>query len=208
MNNFASPSTTSLSARFAAAIGKLCAMVAARGGREHAVGPLVILICGYLGRLRQRFDRLAARVAAGERQVRADRARADRARTDRVRAGARATDKPRPDVTLPRGWAWLIRFSQPCAQLSEQMEALVHDPAMAAVLAAFPSAGRIFRPLCTALAISPGPTLGCKPAPAPTPGGRRVRKRYYWEATTVSAPLPSWVPVDHTNPIPRNGWGR
>ena len=153
MNNFASPSTPSLSERFAAVIGKLCAMVAARGGREHAVGPLVVVIAGYLSRLRQRFDRLVARVAAGERQggpLRADRVRASRAPT-----GAKA----RPESALPRGWAWLIRFSQPCAQLSGHVEALVHDPAMAAVLAAFPSAGRIFRPLCMALAIWPGAIL-------------------------------------------------
>ena len=143
MNICATASVTLLSQRFADVIGLLCAKVAARGGRDHAVGPLVMVVWGYLSRLRQRFDRLLVRMAAGERQAPA------RVRTGRALAG----DKDRADVMLPRGRGWLILFAQECAQMGELVRMVADDPAMAEVLAAFPSARRIFRPLCRALAV-------------------------------------------------------
>ena len=65
MNVLTAPVLTSLSAWFAAIVGALCQAVAARVGQDRAMGPLVLLLSGRLGRLRQRFDTLLPRVAAG-----------------------------------------------------------------------------------------------------------------------------------------------
>lgn len=54
-----------LSELLALVIGGIRRVVAARGGRDHASVPLVVLVCTRLNRLMNRFQALVARLAAG-----------------------------------------------------------------------------------------------------------------------------------------------
>ncbi len=141
---------------------------AARAGRDHAVAPLVTLLWTRLARLTARFDALVARLTAG----RSPAGRPAAPARPRTRPARKA---PAPGLRLPRGQAWLIRLLPgEAASYGCQLQALLADPQMAALLAAAPEAGRILRPLCRLLAITPEgplalPSAAGKPAPKPRP---------------------------------------
>jgi hypothetical protein len=145
---------------------------AARAGRDHAVAPLVMLLWTRLARLTARltarFDALVARLAAGHSPAGRPAAPA----RPRTRSARKA---PAAGLRLPRGQAWLIRLLPgEAASYGCQLQALLADPQMAALLAAAPEAGRILRPLCRLLAITPEgllalPSAAGKPAPKPRP---------------------------------------
>jgi hypothetical protein len=141
---------------------------AARAGRDHAVAPLVMLLWTRLARLTARFDALVARLTAGHPAAPA------RQRT-RPASTAPARKAPAAGLRLPRSQAWLIRLLPgEAASYGCQLQALLADPQMAALLAAAPEAGRILRPLCRLLAIAPEgllalPSAAGKPAPKPRP---------------------------------------
>jgi len=137
---------------------------AARAGRDHAVVPLVTLLWTRLAR----FDTLVARLTAGHPAAPA------RQRT-RPTSTASARKAPAAGLRLPRSHTWLIRLLPgEAASYGCQLQALLADPQMAALLAAAPEAGRILRPLCRLLAITPEgllalPSTAGKPAPKPRP---------------------------------------
>jgi hypothetical protein len=86
-----------------------------------------------------------------------------------------------PQARTPGGHAWLIRLVEPTAQFAGQIEALLQDPEITALLQAAPQAGRIFRPLCRMLGIAlPAPLRRPPPRirprqPKPEPQrGRRL----------------------------------
>ncbi len=141
---------------------------AARAGRDHAVAPLVMLLWTRLARLTARFDALVARLTAGHSPA----GRPAASRPQRTRSARKA---PAAGLRLPRGRAWLIRLLPgEAASYGCQLQALLADPQMAALLAAAPEAGRILRPLCRLLAIAPEgllalPSAAGKPAPKPRP---------------------------------------
>jgi len=113
---------------------------AARAGRDHAVAPLVTLLWTRLARLTARFDALVARLTAGH--LPAERPAAPA--RPRTRSARKA---PAAGLRLPRGRAWLIRLLPgEAASYGCQLQALLADPQMAALLAAAPEAGRILRP--------------------------------------------------------------
>ena len=56
-------------------------------------------------------------------------------------------DPPPERTGLPRSWRWLLRLVPQAAAGRAQLEALLRDPAMAALLAADPRLGPILRPL-------------------------------------------------------------
>ncbi|MBV8095574.1 MAG: hypothetical protein JO110_20555 [Acetobacteraceae bacterium] len=68
---------------------------------------------------------------------------------------------PQP-FRLPGGFGWLIRLVPGAAAYAGQVEHLLADAEMAALLAEVPQAGRILRPLCRMLAIRLGPEAGTK----------------------------------------------
>ena len=137
--------------RFAYIIGVLCQAVAARG---VAIGPIHILIHKRLSRIGVRFARLVALVRAGELPS----ATAAGSRAAR-QAKSRASDDPadrRADSRagrLPRGLAWLFRLVPASTALASQMNHLLSDPEMVALLQAAPQMGRLLRPLCQMLGI-------------------------------------------------------
>ena len=147
-----------LAARFARLIAALCEAVAARGGGPGGrglAGPLVIAIWTRLRRMEFRITRLAARVAAGPLPP-------PRSRP----AAARATVSRPPELRLPRGFAWLVRLVPAAASGAGQLETLLADPAMKALIEAAPQIGRTLRPLCHLLGVRPPPILQ-KPARVP-----------------------------------------
>lgn len=146
------PPALSLSERLALTIDGLCRALAARGAKEHAVIPLIVLAWTRLRRLLARLEALSAKLQQGPlaRAVRRRRALAEPAR--------RAPAVRKPDL-LPRGFGWLIRLAQETAVYGGHVQHLLDDPEMAALLAASPQAGRILRPLCRMLAIKPPPAL-------------------------------------------------
>ena len=68
---------------------------------------------------------------------------------------------PQP-FRLPGRFGWLIRLVPGAAAYGGQVQYLLADPEMAALLADVPQAGRILRPLCRMLAIRLGPEMTAK----------------------------------------------
>ncbi len=161
--------------RFALIIAELCRAVAAHGAGRGWAGPFIILIWRRLRRMSTRFTRLAGRIQTGPRP--APRARIRRARPCR------------PDRTprTPRGFAWLIRQVPQTAGGASQLQYLLAEPEMAALIAAAPQAGRILRPLCRMLGIRPPPGLRAPP-PAPRAAPPRAEPRTAPPATPHEPP--------------------
>jgi len=175
---------TGLSDRFALVIDGLCRATAARIAVNRAMGPLIILIW-------QRLRRIAARFASLNARVRAGTLRAPRHRTAAPR-------KPRSRNRLPENFAWLVRLVPEAANYGGQLQQLLSDPEMQALLAAAPEAGRILRPLCRMLAAQPTPAL------LPPPPARRAPP----VARPTKPKAPRRAPPDLPPDPPGMIWGR
>ena len=161
-----SPLTMSvLSDRLAPIIAGLCRAVASQAVAHRALAPLLVLVWSRLRRMAARFACLAGRADAGALPSRG---------VPRPRASG-----PRPSGSrerlppgLPGGFAWLVRLVPEAACYGGQLQHLLSDPAVAALLAATPHAGRVLRPLCRMLGVAPGPALTPSVARerAPAPG--------------------------------------
>jgi len=175
---------------------------AARAGRDHAVAPLVTLLWTRLARLTARFDALVARLTAGHP------AAPCRQRT-RPTSTAPARKAPAAGLRLPRSHTWLIRLLPgEAACFGGQLQALLADPAMAALLAAAPEAGRILRPLCRLLAIAPEgmlalPSAAGKPAPKPRPAKPAPPPESGPTLAQMWAALTNQTPAAAPDPPPR-----
>ncbi len=149
--------TTALGARLAITIAGLYAIVAPKMIFEPARVAFWVLVLNRLNRMVGRLDRLVAHFRAGTLPAKHP-----------SRAGQPRPQAPRPDqLRLPRGHAWLIRLIQRTAQFGGPVEALINSPEGAALLAAAPQAGRIFRPLCRMLGIDPPTSIRLPPRPRP-----------------------------------------
>ena len=145
--------TPELARRLGGILAGLAALIAARFLRKPHLMVLTVPLWGFLGRAARRFAR-----ALTQPSVQAD------------------TRDRKVGVVRPRGFrppsrrGWLVReLGWEAAAFTCQLEALLADPAMQAVLANLPAAGRILRPLCRMLGVvgpvAAAPTLA--PAPAP-----------------------------------------
>ena len=173
------------SERFATIMGDLRQAVVARG---PVIGAIVWLIWTRLSRTAYRFAKLAARIQSGTLPTRSRASRAGRTSTSR--ASDRPVERPveRPAERLPRGRGWLFRLVPVAPCFGSQLNYLLSDPEMQALLAATPQMGRLLRPLCHSLGIrisdhpllQPPPRV--RPAASPADGGtkpatRRSRRR-------------------------------
>jgi hypothetical protein len=187
-----------LPARFAAAIDLLCRGLAASLPKHWDAAPLALPAWTRLRRLLARFAALVAAVEAG-----------------RFRAARRTTtaaSRPRPAapaIRLPGGPGWLLRLA-PALETRlgrAQVESLLGDPELRALLAQAPQAGRILRPLCHMLGIE---------TPAALRLPRRPRQRPHHSGGTeagatggdapparAARPLPSWLTRPASPPLPR-----
>ena len=140
-------------------------VVAVPGGdralRPGALGPDADIGLRAWVRLRHlavRFEALAAKVRAG----RLPAAPVARLRAPPLPQRYRLPGRPQT-YRLPRGFGWLLRLVPETVAYGGQVEHLLADPKMTALLAASPQAGRILRPLCHMLAIKPAPALAAPP---------------------------------------------
>ncbi len=153
--------------RFASIIALLCRTVAASIAGGRLAGPLIILIWRRLNRMGIRFAAIAARHDAGT-------LRPPRRRPQAPRPPLARPRKPDP---LPRGKAWLLRLVPEAAGGASQLQHLLADAEMAALIAAAPQAGRILRPLCRMLGLRPPAALHQPPRSRPPAVPRRAASR-------------------------------
>jgi hypothetical protein len=157
--------------RFVATMAGLRQAVAARIANRTPWGTpiaplapaLIVLLWGRLGRMVQRFVALATKLREGRLQP-------PRRRPARPRTASRPPPVPPPGLRCfrPRGRAWLIRLVPAAAGYGSQLDYLLHDPEMVAMIAAAPQMARILRPLCQALGVTPAPPLP-RPGTPPEP---------------------------------------
>lgn len=157
--------------RLADLIAWLAACVAAQGHRRRLAGPLVVAIWTRLHRIAARFRVIAATPIPPPRPERTEPAAADTIPApDSPPPAGRA---PRHPPTMPYSARWLLRLIPDAAASLSQLEALLQDPQMAALLAADPRLGRILRALCWMLGVrrslAPPPRRRRKPRPAACP---------------------------------------
>src|SRR5271155_1466097 len=104
------PPNPSLTDRFACLIGGLQHVVAAYIAKDRTAGPLILLLCGRLSRIRQRFAALVERAKAGPLPPPRQRTRSsDEARGPKTPPSPDETRKPRKPG-LPRKMGWVVRL--------------------------------------------------------------------------------------------------
>jgi hypothetical protein len=183
-------SQTGLSHRLALILDGLCRVAGARGAKDRALASMMLVLWARLRRMAARFDRLAAQVRSANLAA-APAAPVSEPSAATLRPTPRA-QRPRPAHRLPRGFAWLIRLAPEAACYGGQLQHMLADPEMAALLAAEPKLRRLLRPLCRMLAIRPGPELL---APLLAPPRRRVGSAC---GTPASGPPASGTPASGT----------
>jgi hypothetical protein len=160
------------SERFAMIFRALQRSVADNGYRLKIHGPLLVLIWNYLSRQIARFAKIAAKPPQSPRAP--------------STVERKPTTKPKPALTLPRGFAWLIRLlpNGPAAPIVAgatargDLQLFMEDPIVQALLATHPSLGRILRPLHTMLGLRYPPSIKRprKHTSSTKPRPKRIRK--------------------------------
>lgn len=152
MNAFPSPfirpdAAPEMVLRFGVIMAGLAALIARRFLRMPHLMRFTLLLWGRLNRAVRRFHRA---LTQGPGAVRAARVRGPRGDVARVRK-----------LALPTGRAWLVReLGWEAAGFGGQLDALLAEPGMAAVVAGVPAVGRVLRPICRMLGV-------VMPAPQP-----------------------------------------
>ena len=137
----------------------LAAVVARRFLREPKLVGLIIPLWSWLGRSGRRFERAVTR----PRVVRVV-----------VVRPAQVGRKVLARVRLPSRRGWLVRtLGYEAAGYGCQLEALLAEPELQALLVAVPSAGRILRPLCRMLGVAPVGALAPVAVAADAPARQR-----------------------------------
>lgn len=156
--------------RLAWIVGWLIDCVGTEGNKNRVSGLLLLAIAAHVRRICARFLAAAAAPPHPDRPARADATPAPalppaaappptsaptlgpEAAPPAPRAPAQAAPgKPR----LPRRHAWVIRMFRSATGSLAQLESLLRDPEMIALLAGNPRLGRILRPLCWMLGVHP-----------------------------------------------------
>ncbi len=166
--------------------------------RLHLVAPLQM----YILRLGSRFARLMARLEAGTLAPPKPRAR-------RARPETRPETRKNPRLRLPGGKAWIIRdLGWRGVNAAGGLPLLLARPEVAEIVAQYPQAQRMLRPLChmlgiTAACIPPLPRRPRKPRPQPAAKPRRLtrkqRQAILWYPNSEGKPmnlLPRRLPRD------------
>jgi hypothetical protein len=126
-------------------------------GGDRLPLPLIALITDRIRRIKQRFSHVAARVQAG---LYTSRPAAPRQK--------RPGQPPPPKDPLPKTHGWLLKLVPEAVQYRGQLENLLLDPEMAALLAAAPGAmRRPLRSLCRMLGLEPPAILAPPPRARP-----------------------------------------
>src|SRR5271167_3276302 len=151
------PPIPSATERFATLLRWLTQSVAAMSGGDRLAFPLIGLIVDRIRGVKQRFADLAAQIGAGS--------YVPRRTAPRGKPSAR---KPPQPSRLPRKFGWLLPLVPDATGFRSQLEYLLRDPEMAALLAAAPaSLGRPLRSLCWMLRLPPPDILAPPKRPRP-----------------------------------------
>jgi hypothetical protein len=143
-----------LSRGLAGILRALAALIARAFLRDPRHVGLILPLHGYITRTLRRFDRLLARLAAGEQ------------RTRPPGPASAASAAPRTSCMLPRRRGWLVAtLRHEAAGYASQLDHLLSEPAHARLIAATPQAARLLRPLCHLLGIAPDCLRPTSPAP-------------------------------------------
>lgn len=167
------PATTlpSPTERLASIIAWLAASVAEQGHHRRLAGTLVVAIWTRLHRIAASFRAVAATPIPPPRPPRPEQAAP--VATQDPDAPPQPTRAPRRPPAMPYGARWLLRLIASATVSLAQLEDLLRDPQMAALLAADPRLGRILRALCWALGVhrdlAPPPRRRRKPQAAALP---------------------------------------
>ncbi|MCC6716387.1 MAG: hypothetical protein IT555_00740 [Acetobacteraceae bacterium] len=173
---------SSLATLFANILTGLRAAIGAHLGRDRTRADLFMLAWARIGRAAQRFQRLFDRWQAGALP-----------RPRPSRAGRPGTKREKPH--FPTGRAWLVAaVGYQAAGHASQLQHFLARPDLADFLAAAPQAGRILRPLCRMLGLTPPAMLALPIRPQP-------------QAPQPQAPQPhaSRPPPGETPTAPRHG---
>ncbi len=150
--------------RLARILDDLCKAVAARGPGGFLPIPLLMLVWTRIRRASIRIARLAARAASGKPPI-----------VLRAPRAAPQNSAPRkPASRLPRRAGWLIGPVPAAGGYASQLQYLLTQPDMVALLGAAPGIDRLLRPLCRMLAVArpklpPRPTTRRPPPRQPLP---------------------------------------
>jgi hypothetical protein len=118
--------------------------------------PLLVLILNRLRGISQTFARIAARIEAGRYSPRRSAPRPHNGKGPR---------RPNP---LSQGAAWLVKLVPEATAFASQLQFLLADAEMAALLAAAPAPlRRPLRSLCRMLGVAPPPILAPPPSTRP-----------------------------------------
>lgn len=166
-------STPELVRKLGLIVAGLAALIARRFLRmPHLVG-LTVPLWRRISHVVHRFSRALVRPARGR----------------PARTGRRAASREYAP-SLPSGRGWLVReLGYEAAGFGCQLEALLADPAMQAVLIAMPAMGRILRPLCRMLAV---PVVAALVAPVVAPAvdvTALARSRLWPDSLTQNLPV-------------------
>ena len=173
--------------RLATMVEALCAVVVL-GLHSGLPGPLIVRLWDRLTRLANRFNAIAARPIK------------PRATPNPIPA----TPKPPAETChdprfktrrLPTADAWLLKLLPEAEPFVSQLQAMLDDPAIAALLQAKPSLIRLLRPICRMLGVQPP----LDPEPQLAPPGPPARPR--------SPPAqPSSMPADPVSQGPHRNF--
>ena len=140
--------------RFVIIMTALAALIARRLPREPRLLAHLVPLWNRINRAARRFERLMARLAAGD---------VGKPRLRPGRPGGAHRNR------LPGGRAWLVvALGYEAAGLASQLAALLAEPGAADLLARAPTAGRILNPISRMLGVG-AYALRPRPAPAPKP---------------------------------------
>ena len=185
-----------LSDRFGAVIDGLAYFVTWYAKRNPATQPIHFVLWGRLLAIAARFTKLSARMAAGQLRPRnPDRVRPpapDRPPESSSERPPGRVRKPAWSSGLPRGFGWLARAMPGSAVFGSQLNALLAEPEMQALLAATPQAAKLIYPLCRMLAVEPAP----KP---PRPRAPRKPRKSRSNPSKWTGPGPRPLPYGPTS---------
>ena len=153
--------------RFARILGALAGLIAARFLRRPDLLALIVPLWRWLNRAVRRLERAVARPVV---------ARAPGAKRERTATA------PAAGMRLPGGRGWLVRvLGYEAAAYASQLQQLLREPEMQALLAAMPGMARVLRPVCRMLlleevaAVALPVRVRVRPERAPKPKRERVR---------------------------------
>jgi hypothetical protein len=170
MSNPSIPETdaTPLSEVLGIIVNGLCAAMQKQSETDPYIIPICIRLWTSLLHMTKRYERLVARFLEG--RLAPYSPRPYRPRTKWPEPVRKPGEEPKPKVTLPRAFGWILKYVPGAAVYRDQLREILADPVMIQFLTAAPQAGRLLRPLCRTLGVPLTAELLPRKKPEPTSG--------------------------------------